>query len=69
MAYDESVIIKEEQLAQTALLENIQANQGTDDSVQHMTRSINEEILLQLKILTKHWEIASGEIITGKDLL
>ena len=69
MAYDESVIIKEEQLAQTALLEDIQANQGTDDSVQKTTLSINERILIQLQIITKHHELANGEIITEQDIL
>ena len=36
---------------------------------QEFQRSIQEEVLLQLKILTKHWEIANGEVLTEQDLL
>ena len=36
---------------------------------QKSDRCLQEQILIQLKILTKHWEIASGEIITEHDLI
>jgi len=29
---------------------------------------VQDQILLQLKILTKHWEIANEEIITEQDI-
>ena len=69
MAYN--IKAAEEQLAQTELLNNILSNQDESANLleQQFTRSIHEEILIQLKILTKHQEIASGEIITEKDLL
>ena len=48
-------------------------SQGVDisDTLLWMKRDrcIQEQILLQLKILTKHWEMANDEIITERDLI
>ena len=63
-------------LAQGLVLDNLyteQLAQGVVQDTKKLTqdyqRSVQEEILLQLKILTKHWEIANDEIITERDLI
>ena len=82
--YDNSITIlranKDANVAQGVTLKSIDSKISTQTSTstseatasslqQEFQRSIQEDILLQLRILTKHWEIANDEIITERDLI
>lgn len=39
-----------------------------DKLIQEFSRSILEDVVIQLKIMNRHWEKANGEEITEQDL-